>query len=457
MLEIQNLFKRFLQISIAGSAIWTIAFYLPQTEIADSESEAVDFPENVIAPKANKKIIKENVIERKTNNTSLKNVFVNESPPFVMPQAENYVESGENEIVASNMISQDDYEKYISSSFELYNGMDSVPLSPAKSSENSFRPSSVPFRSSLPQAENSNNEEKDLKDEKNDSAQVQGGSVQVSVESNRKSGAYHLPFFVDLIFKINGVIDLNGKIYYCLKSGGDCCLDYETTTLYLNPIAIGDDGNGEYCLSFYGESSFKVKTEVAKLKVSLDTNSLAEPEVATSTQYLQTTERYSYKFPMLSYSQNANGTILTIHSLEFDPGGTPDCRNIYETEPVLDLDDINGPDYVDYQKYLENFFDVFIFNKNYIENYYDYYFVSVLRKKYIDIDDISCSMTKITIEDFPVFNTQAIKQLSHSTTSLSLLGGFVPYGYFRTSLTATGTSGAGRFNELRSGFINTVY
>ena len=274
----------------------------------------------------------------------------------------------------------------------------------------------------------------------------EGGSdsIHIAGESNAQSGTYTFPLEVELKLKINGQESSAGTIYYCKSEDHLCCNVFVSSSTYTAALDLGDQGNGPYCLVFYGKTSNGIATNAGQILVTID-NTLPAPPMATVTEfYMQTTERYSFYVPRLDYPESSEKIILTMHHT-LDPLYTNDCQDVVEDLPPLDY----GMTAFDFKKYLEFPFDFFFFRNFAPLDYGDNYYFFLLAKQNIDAAIYNCSHVKIVVKDFELFSSEPIK-----SSSLEFVGGFSAQGFFKA---APFNSGSGRNDELHSNFLNSLY
>lgn len=298
--------------------------------------------------------------------------------------------------------------------------------------------------------------------------------IGMAVLSNTASGTYTFARPFVLTFYIDGTpAPTEGSSIYCTtNTPGDPCCDPTNpansghTSVWTATTTIGNNGNGSYCVSFYGEHTASASTTaVTNLSFQIDSTAPAAPQVATETMVVQTTETYNVHFtmgndPLLSMGQSLSFYRLTPDELS---SASNNCGNIVHDYLPLDLNGDGTPDTVDLVSYLMSYLDVLIYGSpalplalNYTETNY---VISVATKPNLDTPLNTCSITPIIVKDFEVFSDQPAYRVPASDASGStLMGGFNPYSFFEGTETATGSSvGEGRFNELRSNFLNIIH
>lgn len=251
-------------------------------------------------------------------------------------------------------------------------------------------------------------------------------------------------------------------IKYCLQDG--VCCDPETEgTSYSGPIVIGaEDGN--FCLSFYGETAaFKV-SNVVQQSYTIN-NTFPDVQVSFNKIFYQTTQLAGEHYLRSNDFSKSNYWIGEINLKANDPGPlglNMDCQDIVENYVTLPAPtpatlftqmhmapiafglQLNVPLQLSKLIYGDNFLTSYVLNDNFAAPLY------------------SCSTNKLTLSDFEFFAAEA----SHGETGTNQVrefsGSFVAYGFFEPYATVyRGPAGAATEDdsgqELRLGSFGIFY
>lgn len=456
MEEFKDLSIKVLKGAAVSAVIASLVYFIfPKVEIIDDSS----FDENEVAKKETLQL----KIKNKKSATSQESQVIvspptqapqkTQSPSNPLPPYEPISDSNVNYAVSGNSMNTTEYQRNLNSYYEQsYEPPLERPL--AKKEDT---PALNPVLASFLDTHSLENPapEKKKEEETNNEVPQSGGGTYVSVSADKPAGTYSDPPLVTLKLFVNGVLSSDGNIFYCVEEDGSCCDVLASSATYTAPISLGANGDKEYCLSFYAKSFAGLVTTPAQLKIKIDSTLPSKPITATETLYLQTTERYVFKFPPITYSGTASGTILSLYSLDDDPTENPNCTTVAAGNTALNVDGIGGADYIDFNAYLLSAMDLFLFYYNFSADQQDYYIVSTVTKPHLDTPLSNCSSTHVRVEDFPAFSSLSLHK-TVSSAGGSLSGGFTPYGFFKDSVTSTKTSGLGRERELHSDFLDTV-
>ncbi|OUR99976.1 hypothetical protein A9Q84_02790 [Halobacteriovorax marinus] len=238
-------------------------------------------------------------------------------------------------------------------------------------------------------------------------------------------------------FSVNPTValssDIGGAIYYCLSSGACCDPDPGTTgTTYSTAIPVGAiDGN--FCLSYYGESSlgvdgdkdnqnYLVSSTFPNMNSTVDVQYIQTTEVATvnmaSTEYLNANYDYGL-YDLDTYNPNALNCLQVetnyphaTNGVDFDGNATPD---------FYDLGVTAGP--------LTTALTSSIMTYGNIGNF----FVSILGNRNPATHLYSCATHKVVLKDFDYFNssTSSTAKAPVAAGVAEFSGSFGSYGIFR--------------------------
>jgi len=296
-----------------------------------------------------------------------------------------------------------------------------------------------------------------------------------AVVPNVSAGSYTNPQALSFTYYANSIPStLDGDIYYCLDEsspGQGCCdptdpADAAFTHTWTATVTVGNAGNGSYCLSYFAVfTSGATLTTTASLSFAIDSIAPAAPVVDTNTIVMQTTEQYKLQMEMGNDPLLSIGQVLSFHRLDSAQlaSSGSNCNTIASSYPALDLDGNGTPDTIDFVSYLMTSLDVLVYGSPSYPlslNYTDInYIVSVVSKPNIDVAINNCAITPIIMQDFEVFSDMPSYRIPASDLSGSTLTGEIsPYGYFEGTESATGTTaGKGRYDELRSDFMNMIH
>ncbi len=434
-----------------GAAYWLFWNHLIKIEVQDESED--------ITPDAEiKKIISPPSPPKKLINTTKGPLTSKVLSPLVPSNPDNYFQYNEenNEKIESlTQVPQAFYElnnKYFEQFIEEDLDLDPNP-SPQKKKEYSnptigpLTYDSTPISPPTPKTTTNTPEQ---------SSYESSGQTLISVESDKSPGTYSFPIDVGLTLKINGVTSNSGFVFYCKGSAGACCDDAAITSTYTVAVELGNEGNGNYCLSFYGKTSGGIATQPTDLIIKIDDTLPSLPEIAENYYEVQSTERYIFSLPPITYSAlpPAN-TALSLHWGTDSGLLAPDCQDVAENILPLDFQLDGSPDYFDFIKYLNDPFPFYIFHNFANLQYGDNYVVNLLSKKTLDRVSYNCSSLQILVKDFEAYSSLP---LANATTEGGyLIGGFISQGFFDTTASTTQSSGHGRNNELHSDFMNTVF
>lgn len=279
----------------------------------------------------------------------------------------------------------------------------------------------------------------------------------LSIHANISSGTFISPQEVELVLKLNGQEISNSKVYYCLSYETTCCNPKQSPTLYTAPILVGEINDGLYCLSFYGSYNNSFDTDIASLKITIDSTPLPPLSLDPTHLYLQSTQKFSFLLPKVAYSGLTEpALIFSLHHSLLDPGSDPDCKQLFLDNNALDLSGDNVSDYFDFNDYLANTYSIFPFYYFPVFDYGENYIIPIVRKFNDDAALYSCTTLNVTINDFDFFSTLPINTAT-STSSTKLIGGFQSYGYFLDPSTTTQTTGKNTNQGLHSEYMGTIY
>lgn len=253
------------------------------------------------------------------------------------------------------------------------------------------------------------------------------------------------------------------KIKYCLSNNGVCCDPTTSGTTYKSKIVIGP-GNGNYCLSFSGDSTAAGSSVVSEQNYTINTT-LPNLTVGQSKTYFQTTELVGTSYVSSSDFGKPNISIGQINLKTHDPGPADlnyDCEEIVSnyvslTTPapsiVQSLFDVSAiglmsqveiPLRADQLDYGDNFITTYIENNAYVAPLY------------------SCSTTKVTLDDFEYFQADVSQSVAGTNSAREFEGEFTAFGFFEDSSTVfRGPAGVSSEEKtghnLKSGLYGVLY
>lgn len=219
-------------------------------------------------------------------------------------------------------------------------------------------------------------------------------------------------------------------IKYCL-SKDTCCDPQSTGTAYSGAVSVGAE-NGNFCLSFYGESETGGVSEVIQNNYTIN-STYPNLVVGSPKTYFQTTELSGETFITSSDFGKANyyGGQINFKTTDPTPSGLNyTCTEIAENDHLslsplpsttLSLFDVSGllptneikiPFREDKLDYGVNFLSSYIKNNSYVVPLY------------------SCSTTQIILEDFNYFESTMAQASVGDNNVREFEGQFSSFGFF---------------------------
>ena len=243
--------------------------------------------------------------------------------------------------------------------------------------------------------------------------------------ANVGGGAYSTPISVALT--CSSVADIK----YCVSTDGSCC-DPEVSGLsYTSNIVIGES-DGNYCLSFIGESGSGVSSSIVQQSYTVNNDS-PHLEASQPVIFYQTTElpgqghiasddfgRINFGVGMLNLMQNDPGPSgmnldcdeIVTNYVTFPAPAPVEILSFFNTSGVPTTSQLDVPLILNHLGYGENFLTTYIKDNNHAAPLY------------------SCSTTKVTLEDFPYFQADIYHGEEGSNSVREFEAGFVAYGFF---------------------------
>lgn len=245
-------------------------------------------------------------------------------------------------------------------------------------------------------------------------------------------------------FSLNLSCNQPSKIYYCISVDQACCDPSVSGIEYNESINIGNT-DGDYCVSFYGQSRGTLLTSDLD-DVLYDVDS-ALPSIAT---YFPKIQVQSTELPLavstqsLDYGRN-NHFLHQVNTKTVDPATYSwDCSSVLTEynlipEATLSLNayyvsELNPSNQVDQQLTLSSL----DFGENYL--------TTILEDR--DRGLMGCQTQAIKVEDFQLF-TMASSAPQSSTPTQPILSGFTSYSHFQETPNP-GVSGSGESSNLGS-------
>lgn len=267
--------------------------------------------------------------------------------------------------------------------------------------------------------------DKPKKDDDDEEEKDEGGNTaSLTCSSNQGGGAYQNPITVGLN------CSSPSKIKYCL-SEGTCCDPRVSGTVYTGNIAIGEK-SGDYCLSFYGEStSLGKSSSVTQLSYDIN-NSLPDIQVTHKQTFFQTTQLSGRSEIRSNDSGKANFVMGQINLKRNDPGPSGlnlSCGQIVSNfvelphNPVATMSPFDMMGLTTSQRAVTSL-DVedLAYGDNYITSY-------VIDKNY-STPLYSCATTKINLWDFEYFQAGVAHASPVVGNYREFAGEFTVYGFF---------------------------
>jgi hypothetical protein len=250
--------------------------------------------------------------------------------------------------------------------------------------------------------------------------------------SNIAGGAFNNPVGINLNCSTISTI----KYCLALDTGSGCCDPLASPATYSSQIIIGPK-NGNYCLSYYGES-VSSGTSVTYQQSYIINSTLPNLLVAHPQIYYQTTQLAGKSIINSSEFGKVGFNIGQINLKTHDPGPAAenlDCDQIianYVTLPTpnplavlspfdVSLDNpavqIEIPLRLDQLDYGDNFITSYIANNNFVAPIY------------------ACSTSKIVLNDFEFFQEELAFGDVGDNSVREFTGGFSSYGFFEDEAT----------------------
>lgn len=289
-----------------------------------------------------------------------------------------------------------------------------------------------------------------------------GGSLAPNTcDANITGGSFNGPVGVQLSCSTNSTIK------YCLAvdTGSGCCDPHVGGLTYSSTIVVGAQ-NGNFCLSFYGESN-QAGDSVDYENSYIVNSSLPHLQVAHPQIYYQTTQLVGKSIINSSDFGRVGFAIGQINSGMQDPSPSAlnlDCDQIinnttFLTAPVpisvlalldVSLDNptiqIEIPLRYEHLEYGDNFITSFIADNNFVAPIY------------------ACSTAKVVLFDFDFFPEELIFGDIGDSTVREFTGGFSAYGFFEDESTFSLTRAPAGVNsednsgqKLQSGMFGIFY
>lgn len=273
----------------------------------------------------------------------------------------------------------------------------------------------------------SNTKNTDTDTESNSNSSSGSGStstVQNTCSTDILAGTFGNP--VGVTITCNYLSDIK----YCL-SKDTCCDPQSTGTAYSGAVSVGAE-NGNFCLSFYGESETGGVSEVIQNNYTIN-STYPNLVVGSPKTYFQTTELSGETFITSSDFGKANyyGGQINFKTTDPTPSGLNyTCTEIAENDHLslsplpsttLSLFDVSGllptneikiPFREDKLDYGVNFLSSYIKNNSYVVPLY------------------SCSTTQIILEDFNYFESTMAQASVGDNNVREFEGQFSSFGFF---------------------------
>lgn len=268
--------------------------------------------------------------------------------------------------------------------------------------------------------------------------------VSPNCSANRAAGTYIAEISITL------TCNQSAQIYYCIGSGGSCCDPVATPTTYTGAFPVGTiDGN--YCVSFYGQSTSSLLSSNFQ-----DISYLVDSSLPSLITQFPKTQVQTTELPLLAQTQSvdfgiANHYLHQINTKEHDPTALVwSCADVLSDYSVLaganptlldfNVSGLTPVDQVDQQMEMPSL------------QYGDNFFTTILEDR--DRMLMGCQQENIIVRDFQIFTTTASAPTTSGTSGS--FGGFVSFGHFQTVPNAT-ESGSGESVQatqvLEEGFL----
>lgn len=295
------------------------------------------------------------------------------------------------------------------------------------------------------------------KDEDDDKDEGGGNTASLTCSSNQGGGAYQNPITVGLN------CSSPSKIKYCLSQGA-CCDPRVSGTVYTSSLIIGEL-SGDYCLSFYGESSSLGKSSsVTQLSYDIN-NTLPDIQVTHQQTFFQTTQ-LSGRSEIRSNDAGKQNFVMGQISLKSNdpgPGGlNMTCNQIVTNyvelpqSPVATMSPFDMMGLTVTQRAVTSLdVDDLVYGDNFITSY-------VIDKNY-STPLYSCSTTKINLWDFEYFQAGVAHGSPATGNYREFAGEFTVYGFFEEDEATVYQAQSGSSSEeidgrsLKSGMFSIFF
>ena len=416
----------------------------------------------------NKKIITSNKLDRLpasviskerkskiTNIDSIPEISTKDESHYNTPDYQSsYISNSKNELNQPRGLAPISTQNY---SNNFLGTTDDIIL-PKKTGSENKSDSEVFLGSSIKKTSNetSTNSIEDLNNVMNSTSGDSLHSTENACNTDILSGSFGNPIGVAI------TCNYLSNIKYCLSK--DVCCDPQISGLsYNGAISIGAE-NGNFCLSFYGESDTGGTTDVVQNSYTIN-NTYPNLVVGSPKTFYQTTELTGETFITSTDFGKNNFYAGQINFKATDPTATGlnySCKEIAENDhlnlsPIpsttLTLFDISGllpineiiiPFRGDQFDYGINFLSSYIKNDSYV------------------IPTYSCSTVQIFLEDFNYFESSIAQSSSGNNSAREFEGQFMSYGFFEEDALVFRSPAGESTNEkngtiLESGLISIFY
>ena len=265
----------------------------------------------------------------------------------------------------------------------------------------------------------------DSQDEARSSPQEPNSAADVLIcSSNIGGGTYGNPIQVTLS------CSASADIKYCFQQGS-CCDPESSGTSYTSALVIGQ-ADGNYCLSFMGESATNKVSSVVEHSYNINTT-YPDLQVSFAQTFYQTTQLEGSHFVRSKNFSALNFTAGQINLKSHDPGPSGlnmDCEDLVQNyaglpAPVpeemfapMDLADIQYGNEIKVPlaasklSYGDNFLTSFIVNNNPSGAFY------------------SCSTNKVVLQEFEFFAAEVSFAQVGTNEGTEYAGSFMSYSFF---------------------------
>lgn len=451
---------------LSGAVLMTGTYLVSENKSSD---EIEDIDEKYISTNPSKQVKRDKNFKRipasKSASQNSKSVLVSD-PPVISNKNESNYNSIDNQTDYFSSTKSETSQSFFFPSFTPIqsnnNVSEIIENTLPKKAENESKSNSdvflgAPIKNNTADSSAKNSET--ASSENNSNTGSGGGSsspAQNSCSTDILAGTFGNPIGVTI------TCNYLSEIKYCLSK--DSCCDPQTSgTVFSGAISVGAE-NGNFCLSFYGDSETGGTSEVVQNNYTIN-NTYPNLVAGSPKTFFQTTELSGETFITSTDFGKASYYAGQINFRSTDPtaaGLNYSCTEIAENDhlslspiPIttLSLFDISGllptneiiiPFREDKLDYGINFLSSYIKNNSYVVPLY------------------SCSTTQIVLEDFNYFESTMAQASAGDNNVREFEGQFSSFGFFEEDVQVFRGPAGESTNEksgtyLESGLLSVFY